>query len=172
MRLFRRVGREHLTPLGGTANRSGRFWTIDRGWWLINIEFQPSGWSVGSYLNVGVQHLWHRCDYRIFGYSSRQPIDGFGQFVDLDGDAGEPSAATDASARSANKAARQWLDLFTDDHAHLTWIAARTADAWDAFDAAWAYVTLGEGAKATGIFGEVATRLDRSIGWQAELATD
>ena len=64
-RLMRNAGRSYLTPIGvKQMTRSPRRWTADRGWWLINIEFQPSGYSVGSYLNVGLQHLWIARDYR------------------------------------------------------------------------------------------------------------
>jgi hypothetical protein len=85
-RLMRDAGRSLLAPIGvQQMSRSPRLWTADRGWWLINVEFQPSGYSVGSYLNVGLQHLWIPKDHRVFEYSSRQPIDGYGQFVDLSG---------------------------------------------------------------------------------------
>lgn len=43
-----------------------RSWVDDHGWWIINVEFQPSGFSKGSYLNVGVQWLWLRSAGRCF----------------------------------------------------------------------------------------------------------
>jgi hypothetical protein len=30
----------------------------DHAWWVGVIEFQPSGWSKGSYLNVAASYLW------------------------------------------------------------------------------------------------------------------
>jgi hypothetical protein len=34
-------------------------WLDDHTWWLVVVEFQPSSWSQGSYLNVGAMWLWH-----------------------------------------------------------------------------------------------------------------
>jgi hypothetical protein len=35
-----------------------RVWFDDQGWWIGVVEFQPSSWSRGTYLNVGVSWLW------------------------------------------------------------------------------------------------------------------
>lgn len=53
-------------------------------------RFQPSSQQGGSYLNVGLQHLWVVQEHRSFDYSARVLVNG-GQFVDLAGD-----EATDA----------------------------------------------------------------------------
>jgi hypothetical protein len=138
-RLMRDAGRSHLTSIGvQQMSRSPRLWTADRGWWLINVEFQPSGYSVGSYLNVGLQHLWIPKDHRVFEYSSRQPIDGYGQFVDLSGDDASAGHAADALARSARAAAEAWLSQLADDRVHYEWLTAHTRGAWDAVNAAFA----------------------------------
>lgn len=50
--------REVLRPMGLVRKGRSRTWWDDHGWWLINVEFQPSGFSKGSYLNVGVSWLW------------------------------------------------------------------------------------------------------------------
>ena len=36
-----------------------RVWLDDRGWWMGVVEFQPSSWSKGSYLNTGCMWLWN-----------------------------------------------------------------------------------------------------------------
>jgi hypothetical protein len=65
--LLRDAARTHLAPVGvQQMSRSPLRWTVDRGWWLINVEFQPSGYLNGCYLNVGLQHLWIRRDHRVF----------------------------------------------------------------------------------------------------------
>lgn len=46
--------REILRPMGRVRKGRSRTWWDDHGWWLINVEFQPSGFSKGSYLNVGI----------------------------------------------------------------------------------------------------------------------
>jgi len=64
------------------VSSSPRQWLGDHGWWLINVEFQASSWSVGSYLNVGLQYLWTVTDHRSFGHADpRVPIPGCGQFA-------------------------------------------------------------------------------------------
>jgi hypothetical protein len=55
-----------------------RAWIDDRGWRLHIVEFQPSGWSQGSYLNVACTCLWHVRDYVAFDEGGR--IEGFSQF--------------------------------------------------------------------------------------------
>jgi hypothetical protein len=50
--------REVLKPMGVVQKGRSRLWIDDHGWWLVNVNFQPSGFSKGSYLNVGVQWLW------------------------------------------------------------------------------------------------------------------
>lgn len=55
-----------LSPLGLTQVGRSRTWLDDRGWYLINVEFQPSSGAKGSYLNVGAMWLWHEHDYASF----------------------------------------------------------------------------------------------------------
>jgi hypothetical protein len=45
--------------MGLTQKGRSRTWLDDHGWWVGVVEFQPSSWSKGSYLNVGVCWLWH-----------------------------------------------------------------------------------------------------------------
>jgi hypothetical protein len=49
----------HRLPLGCRRHGRSRFWFCDQRFWLIGVEFQPSSWARGSYLNAGVQWLWH-----------------------------------------------------------------------------------------------------------------
>src|SRR5256885_11111558 len=57
-KLITAAAREILRPLGLFQKGRSRVWLDDQGWWLGVVEFQPSDWSKGSYLNVGanVQH--------------------------------------------------------------------------------------------------------------------
>ncbi|TRC88901.1 DUF4304 domain-containing protein [Mesorhizobium sp. WSM4310] len=47
-----------LQPAGFRRKGQSRIWMADRGFWLSVVEFQPSSWSKGSYLNVAVHWLW------------------------------------------------------------------------------------------------------------------
>jgi len=49
-----------LAPLGLCRIGKSRCWISDERHWLITVEFQPSAWSKGSYLNVRPTWLWLR----------------------------------------------------------------------------------------------------------------
>jgi hypothetical protein len=55
-----------LKPMGCVRKGRSRTWLDDRGWWLGVVEFQPSGWSKGSYLNVAASFLWDDDDHISF----------------------------------------------------------------------------------------------------------
>lgn len=52
------AARRVLAPLGCVRKGRSRIWLDDHGWWIGVIEFQPSGFSKGSYLNVAACYLW------------------------------------------------------------------------------------------------------------------
>jgi hypothetical protein len=83
-RIIAEVGRETLGPLGIFQKGRSRIWIDDHGWWIIVIEFQPSGFSKGSYLNVGAMWLWHEKDYFSFdsGNDAGCRIAKFVEYVD------------------------------------------------------------------------------------------
>jgi hypothetical protein len=57
-KLIAAAAKEMLAPLGYRRKGRSRLWLADRGYWLSIVEFQPSGWSKGSYLNVAAHWLW------------------------------------------------------------------------------------------------------------------
>src|SRR5690349_3307368 len=56
--ILTRAAREVLRPMGLVQKGRSRVWLDDHGWWVIVVEFQPSGFGVASYLNVGICWLW------------------------------------------------------------------------------------------------------------------
>jgi hypothetical protein len=60
-----------LRPLGLTRKGKSRVWIDDHGWWAIQVEFQPSRWSKGSYLNVGINWLLYEGSAGAFNVGSR-----------------------------------------------------------------------------------------------------
>jgi hypothetical protein len=100
-RLILEAAREALAPLGVRQKGRSRTWLDDHGWWVIVVEFQPSSWSKGTYLNVGAMWLWREIDHFAFEYGSR---DGnFTAADDLD------SFATELRAIAERAAARVGL---------------------------------------------------------------
>lgn len=57
--LLTSAARQILRPHGLFQKGRSRTWLADQGWWLAVVEFQPSGFGRGSYLNVGCMWLWN-----------------------------------------------------------------------------------------------------------------
>ena len=79
------VAKATLAPHGFFRKGSSRIWLQDNGWYLTVVEFQPSAWDKGTYLNVSVHFLWDEKDYLSYDYYAglRPRLD---QFVSFDGD--------------------------------------------------------------------------------------
>ena len=60
-----------LAPLDFRRKGRSRTWLADHGWWLAIVEFQPSAWSKGSYLNVGAHWLWSEIGFLSFDFGGR-----------------------------------------------------------------------------------------------------
>jgi hypothetical protein len=57
-----------LQPLGFRRKGQSRLWLADHDWWLAVVEFQPSGFRKGSYLNVAAHWLWSNGGYITFDF--------------------------------------------------------------------------------------------------------
>jgi hypothetical protein len=77
-----KAAKKHLGPLGMKRKGQSRLWFQDNGWWLGVVEFQPSSWSKGSYLNVAAMWLWNAKDYWSFDEGGR--VEKFHEFKDTD----------------------------------------------------------------------------------------
>jgi hypothetical protein len=88
-KLLNAAAREVLGPLGIKQSGRSRMWLDDRGWWVGVIEFQPSSWSRGSYLNVGVNWLWQAGEDAAdlaFHFGGRVDAPGGGEFIAYESD--------------------------------------------------------------------------------------
>lgn len=74
------AARRILSPLGCKQIGRSRTWIADQRFWVIVIELQPSSFSRGSYLNVGVSWLWYAKGYWSFDHGCR--VEGFHPFRD------------------------------------------------------------------------------------------
>jgi hypothetical protein len=68
------AARKHLKPLGLQRKGTSRVWLDDHGWWMTQVEFQPSAWSKGSYLNVGVCWLLYEGGHNSFNVGYRVDV--------------------------------------------------------------------------------------------------
>ena len=74
-KLIAQVAKQTLLPAGLKRKGKSRLYYDDNGWWCTIVEFQPSGFSKGSYLNVGVSWLLYESDG--FGFNIGYREDGF-----------------------------------------------------------------------------------------------
>lgn len=58
-KIMNRVAKEVLKPIGVSQKGQSKTWYDDNGWWITVVEFQPSGWSKSTYLNIGVNWQWY-----------------------------------------------------------------------------------------------------------------
>lgn len=70
-KLIAAAAKKALIPLGLRQQRKSRIWYDDHGWWAIVVEFQPSSWSRGSYLNVAVSWMLYENAHWTFDISKR-----------------------------------------------------------------------------------------------------
>ena len=70
-RLIAKYAKTELGSIGCVRKGRSRIWIDDHAWWVLVVEFQPSSWSKGSYLNVGACWLWNLKDYLSFDYGNR-----------------------------------------------------------------------------------------------------
>jgi len=59
-RIIATAAKATLLPIGCRRIGQSRCWISDQRYWIILIEFQPSAWAKGSYLNVTPHWLWLR----------------------------------------------------------------------------------------------------------------
>ncbi|MER9234509.1 DUF4304 domain-containing protein [Mesorhizobium sp. M0622] len=69
-----------LQPAGFRRRGRSRVWIADRGFWLSVVEFQPSSWSKGTYLNVAVHWLWSLPPYTL----TFDRVERVGSFVEFE----------------------------------------------------------------------------------------
>jgi hypothetical protein len=79
-RLIAAAARAALAPIGCVRRGQSRVWLSDQRYWAIMIEFQPSGFSRGSYLNVGASWLWYERPGMAFNIGYRVACAGFISF--------------------------------------------------------------------------------------------
>jgi hypothetical protein len=57
-KLIADAAKAHLQPIGCQRVGRSRTWISDQRYWLIVVEFQPSSWQKGTYVNIGTMWLW------------------------------------------------------------------------------------------------------------------
>ena len=125
-------------------------WIDDHGWWLVNVEFQPSSWRIGSYLNIGEQHLWCERDHFVFERHER-PAGGT-TFIEFTGNEAAFEEAMTGLAKRVAAAVLARRQEHREGHEALRFVAATADD----FNAGVALGLLGDA-------GAAEARLDGAI---------
>jgi hypothetical protein len=154
------AAREVLRPVGMLQKGRSRTWIADHGWRLYVVEFQPSGWSLGSYLNVACTWLWHVKDYISFDEGGR--IEHFSKFQD---EAQFEIVAHDLAERAATEVVRL-RRLFPSVRAvNVHYLAHEPRGFWPMFNAAIASALSGQGDRAAQLLTRLATTDDDQRDW-------
>jgi hypothetical protein len=95
-KLIAAAAKAALAPLGCKRIGQSRCWVSDHRSWVIMVEFQPSAWEKGTYLNVWPIWLWLRMSLGHTDIGKRVgdfiPFHEADQFADLIGDLAEQAA--------------------------------------------------------------------------------
>lgn len=75
-KLLKKIAKERLEPYGVFQSGQSRIFLLDKVWFVI--EFQPSSFSKGTYLNVNVDFNFYPRDYFAYSYGNRET--GFEEF--------------------------------------------------------------------------------------------
>jgi hypothetical protein len=159
------VGRSHLASLGMQRRGRSRLWLKDNSWWLSLVEFQPSGWGKGSYLNVAAMWLWHPKDHFAFDECAR--VGGFIQFADAGSFATAASELGELAASETTKNLRRFSSV-AQVASHLT--TAATGNPWHHYHAMMAALALNDLVAASAQQAALE-RIDHPASWCVELKT-
>lgn len=100
------VAKKALTPLGLRRDGKSRVWYDDHGWWAIVVEFQPSSWGRGSYLNVGLSWMLYEQSHWAFDIGYRE--EGFRPAIQEQ----QFEAAMEAIASHASRCVQRYREDF------------------------------------------------------------
>ncbi len=79
-KLINNAAKHILAPEGLFRKGASRTWIEDNGYYLTIVEFQPSGFDKGTYLNVGTDFLWERTadlnETLSYSYGGRVSVSG------------------------------------------------------------------------------------------------
>lgn len=152
-KLIASAAKRELGSIGFARKGRSRIWIADHLWWATIVEFQPSSWSKGSYLNVAAHWLWSSNDSLSFDFGGRVE-----EHISYASDE-QFAEATDYLARRAATEAVKLTDSF---HSLPATAAILVEEArrnftggWMAYNAGVAAGIAGQSAEASDMFASV-----------------
>lgn len=151
-----------LLPLNCRRAGQSRRWYSDQRYWVISIEFQPSGWSKGSYLNIGAKWLWSPgpgidLSYRPVDFIPFESADQFNPLM----------AGLAARAAEEVQALRERFHSFARIRAFIDQISH--IEGWPCFHAAIAAGLDGDIIRARALFERIAEWPTHNYDWEQRL---
>jgi hypothetical protein len=166
-KILTEAARQVLRPMGLTQKGRSRTWLDDHGWWLCVVEFQPSGWSRGSYLNVGCMWLWDVKDDVAFHEGYR--VADFSEFRDEV----QFAAVAMQLAHRAAREARRYRRRFPNVGKVCRFYAWHPpVGLWANFHAGIACALAGRPKRALRFFDRVMREADKGIDWMVAAKVD
>lgn len=166
-RLLNNAARQILAPEGIFQKGRSRTWIDDHGWWIIVIEFQPSSWSRGSYLNVGAMWLWHEQDYFSFDSDGRVTTP-FIKYVNDDQFAPEARKLAQNAVVEARKLRKRFASLQLTANYLKQRVTETPRNPWTVFHAAMSLGCAGRTSDARTCFKRLA-ELKAEFDWETKL---
>jgi hypothetical protein len=167
-KLITDAARKILRPIGLFQKGRSRTWLGDHGWWLDVVEFQPTDWGKGSYLNVSCMWLWNvkpviSFDVGTIREESLHRFENEDQFAEV--------AAI--LARNAEHKVLDYRRLFHSVGAVSDFFLPCTEMmGWSAFNAAIAHGLSSRRDAALQLFAQCFNSVDVSIEWQKKVQED
>jgi hypothetical protein len=173
-KLIAQPARGVLRRMGLRQQGRSRIWLDDHGWWLGVVEFQPSSWSKGSYLNVGACWLWHPGAEPAISFDLGHRVQGHVPFRNAAQFQPQARRLADRAAEEITRL-RAMLPTIT----AAAWLLAELADGnrkvavssagyhgWHHWNAAVALGLAGRSQAAAAMFRRVARSDDDDAWWQ------
>jgi hypothetical protein len=164
-RIIAAEARAVLAPVGFRRKGRSRVWLADHGFWLGAVEFQPSGFSKGSYCNVAVHWLWGLTIGLTYDYGFHR-VGSFAPFNDPEIFRDRVAAMALAAAQSAERHQAMFKTLGAaaavlaqDEH------TLANPSGWEAFHAGVACGLVGDKRTAQLMFDRVCASDDRDFDW-------
>lgn len=165
--ILNKAAKEHLQPLGLFQKGRSRTWLSDEGWWSIVVEFQPSGFSKGSYLNVACMWLWLVKPYVSFDLGSREE-----HFERFENEAQFGPLAQRFALRAAKLALKYRAQFPTVSQLSAYFLKHAPVAGWSSYDAGIAHALAGRSELAKKLLSESFSGDDRIIDWVIKARCD
>lgn len=153
-----------MRPLGLVQKGRSRTWLDDQSFWVGVVEFQPSAWERGSYLNVGACWLWYEKDFLSFDAGDYR-IEGFASY---DSDEQFASAVQGLAARAGEGVQKLRRRFPSPAHVQAELIARPPRSIWDHYHLAVSSGLAGDKDQSRRSFADVMSNPDERS-WTMEV---